>query len=282
VSVASQTRHRHVILHLSYGSSEQTLIGVAAELAHLLGFDLRGVYLEQEALPELAALPFIREYRLATREWRKLDAVQIAGEQRAAVAEARRLVDEAAAALGVVRLFEMVRGDPALLIAADSRAGDVVVVALPRLPAERLVHATAHVLEAAHRSAAAVLLVPAVLVRRNGAVAAVVCRETDPALVTAAHIAVAAGEELLLLVAGPPSLAREAVAQARSAGLGAMRIRTRGVASVTPEDILDVLGASGERLVVIGRGVCGGDDAAVASHIAASRGVPILVVEAGG
>ena len=39
-------------------------------------------------------------------------------------------------------LFEMVRGDPALLVAADSQAGDIIVVAQPRLPAERLVHAT--------------------------------------------------------------------------------------------------------------------------------------------
>ena len=179
----------------------------------------------------------------------------------------------------MARLFEVVRGDPALWIAAGSQTGDIVVVALPRLPVERLVHTTAHLLEAAHQSAAAVMLVPPTLARRQGPVAAVICEKSDPALLTAAHIAVAAGEDLLLLVSGPPALTREAVAQARSAGLAPQRISTRSIASITPEDILHALGASDERLVVLVRGICGGDDAAVSSHIAASRGVPILVVE---
>ena len=39
------------------------------------------------------------------------------------------------------------------------------------------------------------------------------------------------------------------------------------------------LGTSNERLVVLARGACGTDNAAVSSHIAASRGVPVLVVE---
>jgi hypothetical protein len=279
MSMASETRHHHVILQLDYGSSERGIIRVAAELAQLLGLDLRGVYTEEDTLPALAALPFIREFRLETREWRKLDAAQIAQEQQVAAREARRLVDEAAAALGVVRLFEVVRGDPALLIAAGSQTGDIVVVALPRLPMESLVHATAHVLEAAHRSAAGVMLVPSVLARREGPVAAVVCATADPALMTAVRIALAAGESLLLLVFGPPALARETVAAACSGGLAARRIKTRSVASMTPEDILDGLDGGDERLVVMARGICGGDDAAVSSHIAASRGVPVLVLE---
>jgi len=48
---------------------------------------------------------------------------------------------------------------------------------------------------------------------------------------------------------------------------------------VTPEDVVQALGTSGERLVVLARGACGVDDAAVSSHIAVSRGVPVLVVE---
>ena len=93
------------------------------------------------------------------------------------------------------------------------------MVAQPRLPAERLVHATARWLEAAHACAASVMLVPRVLARRAGPVAAVVCAESDPALGIAARIAVAAGEALLLLVWGTAELARDAAEQARAAGL---------------------------------------------------------------
>jgi hypothetical protein len=123
------------------------------------------------------------------------------------------------------------------------------------------------------------MLVPQVLLRRTGPVATVVCADSDPALVVAARIAVAAGEALLLLVWGPPELANAAVGRARAAGLPPRRIVARSVAGVTPEDVVQGLGTSNERLVVLARGACGTDNAAVSSHIAASRGVPVLVVE---
>ena len=175
--MATEPRPGRVILHLHHGATERVIIRAAAEFARMLGATLQGVFLEDEALPELAALPFIREFRLGTGAWHKLDRQQIAAEQHAAATEARRLLDEAAAALGVTRLFEIISGDPALFVAATSQAGDVIVVAQPRLPAERLVHATARWLEAAHGCAASVLLVPPVLAQRAGPVAAVVCAE---------------------------------------------------------------------------------------------------------
>ena len=273
--------HEHrVILHLHPGAAERMLVHTAAELAKLLNAALHGVFLEDTALSELAALPFIREFRLGTGGWQKLDRQRLAEEQRAAADAARRLLDETAAALGVTQLFETIRGDPALFIAAASHAGDIIVVAQPRLPAEQLVHATARWLEAAHGCAASVMLVPQALARRTGPVAAVVCAEADPALAIAARIAAAAGEELLLLTCGPPELAATAADKARGAGLPPSRIATRGLHDVTPEDVLRGLGASAERLVVLARGACGADDAAISAHIASSRGVPVLVVEA--
>jgi hypothetical protein len=272
--------HRHrVIMHLHDGAAERAIIRAAAELAQLLGLALHGVFLEEDALPELAGLPFIREFRLATGEWHKLDRAQLANEQQAAATEARRMLDEAAGALGVMQLFDVVSGDPALFITASSQAGDIIVVAQPRLPAEALVHATAQWLQAAHACAASVMLVPRGLARRRGPVAAVVCAESDPALHIAARIAAAAGESLLLLVWGQRELANGAAEQARAAGLASNRIVVRSIAGVMPEDVLQGLGGSNERLVVLARGACGADNAAVSSHIAASRGVPVLVVE---
>jgi hypothetical protein len=277
--VSLPSREHRVILHLHAGAGETMIIRIAAELAKLLDVALHGVFLEDPALPGLAALPFVREFRLGSGGWQKLDPARLAEEQRAAVAAARRRLDETAAALGVTRLFETIRADPALFVTAASQAGDIIVVAQPRLPAERLAHATARWLEAAHACAASVMLVPPALARRSGPVAAVVCAEADPALGIAARIAAAAGEELLLLVWGTPKLAKAAAAKARAAGLPAQRIGTRNLHGVTPDDVLEGLGAGVERLVVLAHGACGADDAAISARIAASRGVPVLVVE---
>ncbi len=277
--MANAPQQRRVILHLHHGAAERAIIDAAAELAKMLGVALHGVFLEDAALPDLSELPFIREFRLATGAWQRLDRRRLAEEQREAAAEARRLVHEAATALGVAQLFEIIGGDPALFVAATSHAGDIIVVAQPRLPADRLVHATARWLEAAHDCAASVMLVPQVPVRRSGPVAAVVCAESDPALAIAARIAVAAGEPLLLLLWGTPGLAKAAMQQARSAGLPQQRIVGRDISGVAPEDVLQGLGSSRERLVVLARGACGADNAAISSHIAAARGVPVLVVE---
>jgi hypothetical protein len=266
-----------VILHLRHGAIERAFVRTAAELAQMLGAALHGVFHQDAALSGLAELTFVREFRLGTGAWQPLDRQRLAEEQRAAAAEARRVLNDVAAALGVTQLFEIITGDPALFFAAATQ-GDIIVVAQPRLPAEQLVQGTARWLEAAH-GAASVMLVPRALTRRAGPVAAVVCRESDPALAMATRVAIAANEPLLLLIWGPPELAAEAAARARRAGLPQHRISIRPLRGVSPDDVLQGLGAESERLVVLARGACGADDAAISSHIAASRGVPVLVME---
>jgi len=274
------THRRRIILHLRYGATERATIRAAAELAHMLGLALHGVFLEDTALTELTALPFIREFRLATGAWQRLDRQRIAEEQQAAVSEARRLLDEVAASFGVTFLFDTASGEPAAFVATTSQAGDIIVVAQPRLPAERLAHATAGWLQAAHGCGASVMLVPQMIARGSGPVAAVVCAEADPALDIATRIAMGAGEALLLLVFGKPDLAQSVAARARAAGLPPHRVTVRSIRGVAPDDVVQGLTGGDERLVVLARGACGADDAAVSSHIAVSRGVPVLVVEA--
>ena len=99
MSMATDRSRGRVILHLHQGAAERAIIRAAAELAQMLGVTLQGVFLEDEALPELAALPFIREFRLGTGAWHKLDRRQIAEEQRAAAAEARRVARRGRGAL---------------------------------------------------------------------------------------------------------------------------------------------------------------------------------------
>ena len=51
--MAIEPQQRRVILHLHHGAAERALIRAAAELAQMLGVALHGVFLEDEALPEL-------------------------------------------------------------------------------------------------------------------------------------------------------------------------------------------------------------------------------------
>jgi hypothetical protein len=272
-------RHHRIILHLRYGAAERVTIRAAAELSRMLGLALHGVFLEDEALTELTDLPFIREFRLTTGVWQQLDRQRISDERRAAVSEARRLLDEAAASFGVTFLFDTARGTPGALVTATSQAGDIVVAPQPRVPAEKLADATAGWLAAAHACGASVMLVPQVPARSTGPVAAMVCAESDPALEIAARIAAGAGETLLLLVLGTPELAQAAAGKAEAAGVPRSRILIRSIRGVAPDDVLQGLAADEERLVVLGRGACGTDDAAVSSRIADARRVPVLVVE---
>jgi hypothetical protein len=274
--MASEPRHRRIILRLRYGSAEQATVHAAAELARLLGLALHGVFVQEEALSELTALPFVREFRLATGAWQALDPRRIADEQRQAIEQARRLLDEAAAAFGISFLFDT--GSDKLT--AVSQRGDIIVVAQPRLPAEQLAHATAGWLEAAHGQGASVLLVPQTLARRKGPIVAVVCAEGDPALAVGGELAVSAGEGLVLLVFGPDALAAQVTAKARAAGLPPSKVTVRRLEGIAPEQVVHELDGSAERLVVLARGACGADDAAVSSLIASARGIPVLVVEA--
>ncbi len=274
--MASEPQHRRIILHLRYGSAEQATMHAAAELARMLGLALHGVFIQEEALTELTALPFVREFRLATGVWQAFDARRIAEEQRQAVERARRLLDEAATAFGISFLFDT-DGDN---LTAVFQRGDIIVVAQPRLPAERLVHAAAGWLETAHGQGASVMLVPQNLARRKGPIAAVVCGEADPALAVGVQLAVSSGEELVLLVFGTDALVAEVTAKARAAGLPPSRMTVRRLEGIAPEQVVHELDASTERLVVLARGACGADDAAVSSQIASARGIPVLVVEA--
>jgi hypothetical protein len=251
-------------------------IRVAAELARLLDLELTGVFVEDAAVFGLSEYPFARELRLPGHEWHRLEPGRIAAEVREAAATARRLLDAHSAPLGVHSLFEVVRGDPAGAVAALSGTGDIVVVVEPGMPADRLARAFPRAWQSALRSAAAVLLVPPRITRLHGPVVVVVTRAADPGLAIAAAIAAAAGEPLKLLLPRDDALKATALAGARAAGLPAGRIHTHRLQALTPEAVINALGTTQERLLVLTRAADALPDAA-ASDLARVR--PVLVVE---
>ncbi len=301
------TYHR-VLLDLCNAAADRGGIRIAAELARLLDLDLTGVFIEDAALLGLAGYSFARELRLPGHQWHALDPGRIAEELRAASDAARRRLDAQCAPLGIRGLFEVVRGDPGASVAALSGTSDIVVLVEPATPSERLARAFPRSWQSALRSAASVLLVPPRIARYRGPVAAVVTRADNPALATAAAIAVAAGEHLLLLLPPGEDWKASAVAGARAAGLPVGRIQTGRLqagrthvggnhaggnhavgnhaggnhagrlGALTAEAVLHALGMAQERLLVLTRDA-GGLPETAPSALATVRRVPVLLVE---
>jgi hypothetical protein len=281
--MADLREYRRIILNLYWNSGDQRTITAAAGFARLLGLDLLGIYVEDEAVHGLAGLPFAREIKLPTHEWGSIHAERIAAEFRHAAMSAERMLARTAAALGVSSSFEVMRGDPSASVTTQSRAGDIVVFAEPRMAGERMTRSFARSWQAAAASAASVLLMPSRLARQRGAVAAVFAGHDDASVITAARIALAADEDLLLLVPGRGRKLREdAIAAARASGMAESRIHTRWLPALSAEGILHALADCPERLVVLDREVLAADADAAIFAVAAQCCVPILIVDGGG
>ncbi len=264
-----------LLLGLWHATMDASAMQAAAELARLLSLDLYALFVEDEALLTMAALPFAREIRLATGTWSKLSTEDIEAQMHVAALRAQRLVDEAARATGIASAFEIVRGDPATSIATVCRESDILVVAAhaargipnagPTLPRE-----------AAEASARTILLLPERPARRHGGIVAIPADASDPALDTAIALAEATGEDLIVLLAAGagPDAARDTAARARGGGLAAQRITTRAVRGKAADDWLDAMAGLRERLIVIGGGSPLAD---AAPRLAAARRVPVLL-----
>ncbi|HVC60877.1 MAG TPA: hypothetical protein VND19_11015 [Acetobacteraceae bacterium] len=280
MSSGERAIHRRLIVELCHGGADARTLRAVAEFAALLELDLHGLFIEDAALLALAELPFAREIRLPTHEWQKLDADRIAGELHRAAEHAQRLLHEVAAALDVPTAFQVLRGDPAETIAAIASGSDVIVVAEPAAPGGRLAPGLSRVYEAAHGSAASLLLLPGGFTPRRGPVAVLLAGTDDPSLPPAARAAVNTRERLLVLLPeGDVALGGSVAERAMALGLSRSRVATRTLGALHAEDLLHALGHVRERLVVLTRGASAAGDVAVAVRIAADRGVPVLLVE---
>jgi hypothetical protein len=264
-----------VVLGLWHATVSATSMQAAAELAQLLSLGLYGLYVEDESLLAMAALPFAREIRLTTHTWTPLSADALEAEMREAALQAQQLLNSAAKTTGIACVFEVVRGDPFSSMAAACRSGDILVIAeqtSPGLPGPR----GAWPLPDAVEPGCSILLLPARPRRAHGSIAVLLADALDPALETACGVAAATGEDLAILLpeGTAPEAARDAAARARAAGLLHQRITARNVHGGNTKDWLDAMGELHERLVVLGRTA---PLAAIAPRIAAARGVPVLL-----
>ena len=250
---------------------------LAVELADLLHLDLLGLFLEDTSLRDLASFPFAREFRSLGGGWHSIDLDRLSQDVELAARSIERMFTEAAKRLPTRSQFEVVRGPMAKTFASVSRTDDIVMIVEPLSPAERSTQQFSWLLQAAFRSAAAVMLVPPHIIRTKGPVVAIAASPDDPSIHAAAAIAIAAKEELVIIEAdGHHADDPHIRTLAADTGLTVKRVAAAKIALPDPATCTQAFRQVQERLVVMTRGAF---EDGVASMIAAARRVPVLVVE---
>jgi hypothetical protein len=273
--MALRCEFRRVVVTVREGGAPAPAFQRAAELAHLLEIDLEGIFVEDEALFSLAGLPFARELRLPGHTWQSLDAGRMLEEFRDAAERARRLLADAAAALGMASGFSVLRGDLAAL-AAQSLATDILVVPLASAAMPGQLREAE---EAAARSGAAIMLVPERPTSMRGPIAVVGYRAGGPSLAVAAAIARRAMEDVVLIQPGQEDPGgAETEAALKEVEFPTDRIRRRRIPTLTGGDVARALRGSNARLAVLDRAALPGDGAPFLSRLAAESAVPMLLV----
>jgi len=267
---------KRLVLGLQPSAPDRT-IQIAVELADLLHLDLFGVLLEDTSLRDLASIPFAREFRPLGGGWHTIDIDRLSHDFELAARNIERMFTDAAKRLATRYQFEVIRGPMAKTFASLSRTDDIVMIVEPLSPAERATQQFSWLLEAAFRSAAAVMLVPPHIVRTTGPVVAIAASPDDPSISTAAAIAVAAKEQLVVIEADGHDPDNQRIrALVADTGLTIKRVAAAKIALPDPAICAQAFRQTQERLVVMSRGAFADG---VASTIAATRRVPVLVVE---
>jgi hypothetical protein len=268
-------RFKRLVLGLQPGAHERTM-RLAIELADLLHLDLLGLFLEDTSLHDFASLPFSREFRLLGGGWHAIDLDRLSHDFELAARSLERKFIEAARRLPTGHQFEVIRGTMAKTFASVSRADDIVMIAEPRSSAERATQQFSWLLEAAFQSAAAVMLVPPYVTRMTGPVVAIATSFDDPSIRAAAAIASAAKEELLVIETDGHHADGSRLGElAAETGL-TIRCIAANIGLADPVASTLALGQRQERLIVMTRSAFADG---MASSIAATRQVPVLVVE---
>lgn len=260
--------HRRIVLSIHHGVNP-VFLQQATEMARLLGLDMFGVFVEDEAVHGLASFSFVREIRLPTHEWHPIDPDRVTAAFRHAATTAKRLLDTVAQARGVRCSFEVRRGDPSNVVADLLCSSDIVVLAGG---GDALTQSFLRAWRTACGTDASVLLLPPGRLRQRGPIVALLAGERG--VRTAAHIAGSAGEMLLLL--GPAAALATATVD-----LPADRVRGRDLTEVTENALLFALGDGRERLLVLERDGLDPERAAAVLRVTAARGTPVLLVGTG-
>jgi hypothetical protein len=264
-----------MLVKLPHSAQDYAAVGVAAQLADLLGTSLVATFVRDAELVDAAALPCVREWRSLGGGWHPIEAPQLARQLERASAAARQLFHDAVRRTRIEASFNVATGSSEHAVASAAAADDIIVIIEPRNPVERVTQQFTRLLDSAFKTSLAIMLVPSRTPRTAGPIATVMSGPDDRAVRSAIAIAAAAKERVVAL--GPPGVGVEpAVAKlAAAAGVciesGPIIQHSLSVASLQAQ-----LGQLSERLLVMARGDLIDKNAAT---IASLRGTPVLLTE---
>jgi hypothetical protein len=267
---------KRVVVGLHPTASDRTM-QMAVELALLLNLDLLGLFVEDSGLRDLAGNPFAREFRPLNGGWHPIDLDRLTSDLELAARGAARMFAEAVRRLSTKSRFEVVRGPTAQTIAALSQGGDIMLVVEPTGAAERIAQQLSWSAEGAFRSVAAVMLVPRRVARNIGPVVAIAASPLDPSIDTAAGIAAAAREQLVVVRLHDGTVDDARLGEiAAETGVAIRQIVAGRGAQSDAAALAALLGGLQERLIVVTRDRINRE---VAAALAATRHAPVLVIE---
>lgn len=264
---------KRLVLALQPGAGPADL-RFPAEMARQLDLELLALVLDDLGLAEAARLPFTREFRGPASGWQPLDPGQLASDIQASIENFRRSIESTARKLEGNAQFEVLKGPLAETIRAVARAGDILLLTEPASPAERASVQFNWLAEAVLASSAAVLFVPARFARQKGTVVAIAAADDDRSIQVAAEIAASCGEKLVIIDADHHD--RPLPDRAGDEHLRIERISMPRGALADPTLLHYAFENLKERLIVMNRATF---DEGVASTVASSRRVPVLLIK---
>ena len=104
-------RRRRIAVALDASAQSLRVMGLAATIAAAMEAELEGVFVEDADLLRLAGLPFLREFRLATRRENTVDRERLQRELRATARWVRESLERSASQRGCAWSFRIWRGD---------------------------------------------------------------------------------------------------------------------------------------------------------------------------
>lgn len=268
-------RFRRILLGVHHNLPDSAALGFAAGFAESLHLDMLAMIVEEPRVTNLAGLPHVRELRKLDAKWQPLDTGRMAKEFDSAVESARRLLKFTATSHRISCTVEVVRAGSQQAVRTFSQSTDIIVLAEPKSPIDRIVGSFPEFSSAAMQSEAAILYTPRSIGRHRGSVVAIAAMPDDVSIDVAAEFAVATGEKVVLLEAfdeapDAPQVAADVVQE-----------RVRIPRSATTSELLlsSILGTRQEKLIVMTRRADGIENDLLGFTLASLRRVPVLVLE---
>lgn len=254
---------RRIVVGLDTSFMAREALALAARVAASVDAGLRGVFVEDENLLALSALPFAREVSFSG-EVRALDEGAMLRAMQAQAETARRILERVAADAHVQWSFDIARGRPLASLAAAATADDTLIIRAHA--ASR--HEVGRAVRAATRDARADVLLAARGVAVSGAFAPSVVPARQG--VESSVRPLAAIDEGTSLGEGCSAFGESL---ARRIGAPFRRIYARGFAA---SDVAVAARNAGAGLIVVNAAWLGDDDDA--ARLSAAAGCPVLLL----